>query len=1313
MKKFRTIKSKIIMFIFALILPLSATGLVYSFDAMENAKADDNVSSTNYYSGYMKELSLTNNNFNSSSSTYSISTSLSGWTGQMSDKRTTAGIINTGNTFQTYMSSTYRLAKNPLSKATDKHILMINSKTDDSSDSAKYATARQGYKSSTISLDKNSFYSFQVSFKSDTNYNSYTSYVHFGEISGDTTISKEAFEKVGFGKYVSFTYKSKNYYLLKDLQEDSITTDAIENISVFYEDDEYVGFLKDDSTPVYVSVNDLEKTTISDTETKIDVKANSTLYTCELTYQKNGSTENYKVLDGTKYYTTKTDYTSLNDYVYGSMYLDGLTDENGDPVEAKYVKVSSKEWETFYFFVATGNKAQSVTMDLWLGANEAGHESSGVVFYDDCHVYQYSENNFWKTYQSYFGKKYSQDITDNTGTTTTQTFDCVNLVDLRTSQKLDYSSHNLDFEEGIYNDDVTSLKKWKKDGSGNAQIFNSKAPQYFKSITGYDFVGSNLSCTVNIDEEEVTLTPNNYVLGLWSKDNYVKVTSDNIDINANEIYKIKAYYKISELSNGNVYLSIKENDTILSTYNLTEDQYTLKDETTSSGVSSNADNDFTNDYGTIEFYVKGGALYNSSINISLGLGKSDETATGCVVFDDITIEKATSSDYENATNKTTLDEKTGSLTISNGNFNKITIDETFKAPYTAENWTVSGGNGLLFNGVINTEKTTYNKYISLFNAYQANSETADNNNPYYWASYSNPANSQNRTDVPDNVMMLANLNKSWQKLTSDNISLEASTAYELNFKYKTYNTSATPAKFKVSLYSTDGVKLFESQELTSNGSWKQEGYSMYLNSFAGASEVYIVIDFGTQDDKVEGFAYFDNFELNTIESSVYDNKANNAEGNGDRFGIVDMSDFFLNLPTNNITEDLNTSTTPAFTGTVSSTDGNHILGGIVKSDKFANEDTLKSFEIAKESADEESKNVFFITSQGIGSYTIESNFNIDLKADTYYALSFKLKTAFRYSSNNETLDKKKDYSFGATFGLTGFDYMTELKSNEDYETYTMYFNPSEAKSAKLHIAFVCDSNETIGTMALYDIAFEESTEDAYNTAKETASSKKFNINEDRVFVANAENSTDDDNKDDDNKDTDTSDKQSFDWLLIPTLITALAIVIAVVGFFMRKIKIKKIEKKRKETYDRKSSLNIDIVKSKARRQRDAEVEEVKSTISKFQKELDELEKIHKQKVLNLREKDKGQVSKETDREFKLFAQKRTVIAEKIDSLNKQIEQINSPEYLLNLERKVYAQEEMKQKELSKISKQLNKEKEKQSEVESDKTKKPTKTKKSK
>ena len=205
---------------------------------------------------------------------------------------------------------------------------------------------------------------------------------------------------------------------------------ALNDVQPFYEDEEYIGFMHE-GTPIYVSVNDIEKTGTEDDE-QINVNNGATYFTCNIAY--NEANSNYTVAEGTTYYTTKTEYDSLNDYVFGSMYLSGLVDENGDPVKAEYVQVSSKEWVTFYFFVATGNTEQSVTLDLWLGTNESGHESSGVAFFDDVHVYQYSENTFWKTYQSYFGKSYTQEITDSKGQVTTKVFDCVNLVDLRSKE---------------------------------------------------------------------------------------------------------------------------------------------------------------------------------------------------------------------------------------------------------------------------------------------------------------------------------------------------------------------------------------------------------------------------------------------------------------------------------------------------------------------------------------------------------------------------------------------------------------------------------------------------------------------------------------------------------------------------------------------------------------------------------------------------------------------------------------------------------------------------------------------------------------
>lgn len=1290
MKKFRTIKNKIIMFIFALVFPLSATGLAFSVNNQNIAKADDDTSTAgNYYSGYMKEVSLTNNNFNSSSSTYSISTSLSGWSGQVNNKKTTAGIINTGNTFQQYMTGTYRLSNNPLAKANDKNILMINSKTDNSSN---YDTARQGYKSSSITLDANSYYSFQVSFKSDTNYNSYTDYEKHDDngVDEDLSINKTTFESKGFNEdsdvYISFTYKSKTYYLKKSLSEKETLSAELTDVELFYEDENFVGFIDNSGNACYTSVRNITKNTTDESKTQITVSSNSTIYTCDIAYNKDKT--NYTVARGTKYYTTKTSYTSLNDYVYGSMYLDGLEDKDGNPVKAEYVQITSKEWVTFYFFVATGNNSQTVTLDLWLGTNTAGHESSGVVFFDDCHIFKYSENTFWKTYQSYFGKSYTQEVTNSSGKTEIKTFDCVNFTDLRNKNVVEYPDYNFDFEEGVYNEDLSSLKKWKKSGTGNAQVFSTKSPEYFKSITGYSFVGSNLSC--EIDEETLEISPNNYVLGLWTKNNYVKVTSQDIDINANEIYKIKASYKISELSNGSAYMFVEENDKILSTYNLKSTQYTLKEETASSAISSNNSDEFSNDYGVIEFYVKGGALYNSSINISLGLGKSDETSTGCVLFDNVTVELATTEEYTDASNKVEFNAVDGTLTISNGNFNAITINNDHTAPYSAQNWTVENGDGLLFNGVIRTEETQYSKYVEAYKEFQKSEETAGINNPYYWASYTNPKNSRNSTTEPDNVMMLANIHKSWQKLSSENISLDASTAYKLNFNYKTYNTSSNNTNFKVSIYNSNGFKLFESQPLSTNGQWKD--FSIYFNAGHGASEIKIVIDFGTEDSKIEGFAYFDNFEINKIEDSVYEDFASNSNTSNNSYSVVDLSNFYLNLPTNNITEDVSTSTTPAYTGAVSSSnDGTIINGGIVNSNKFKDSSLYQI-----ETEDDEDTNVFFIQSQGVGSYTIQSNYTIDLEADKYYALTFKLKTGFSYSLNGTTLDKTKEYDFGVVVGLTDFEYMKNLEvTSDNFETFTIYFNPTEAKSVKLYIGLVCDTPETAGSMVLYDINLEESDEDAYSTAKTTCEDKKYDANESKVFVAK-ESSADSDDTDDseDSSDTENNNKANFDWLMIPTLITALAIVIAVVGTILKKVKIKKIQTKKKESYDRKTSLNIDAIKIKAKKQKEADVKAVQDNINKFQAELDNLEKLHKQKVVDLREKDKGRVSKETDKEFKLFAQKRTVIAEKIESLNKEIEKLNLPEYLLSLERKIFTQEELKQKELMKISKQLNKEKEK-------------------
>ncbi len=1281
MKHTRKFRNKFIMFVLALIFPLSASGVLLT--TLSNQNSVEGISYSNYLPSYVSEVTLSNSNFNSSSSAYSLSTSISGWTGQVSDRKSTAGTISTGNSFQRYMTGTFHLANNPGTKATDNYVLMINSKIDNTTNGN---FSKQGYKNNnSISLAANSFYSFQASFKADTNYDSHTEYLFKDTTNKTTNIDETVFKSAQFGEYISFSYSNKYYYVLKELDTTTTTLSSAhaDFKNVFYDDGTYIGIINpeaEETTPVFVKIADLES--YADGFSSVNLKENTTLYTCKnITFTPTTSDVTrgtYTIASGTRYYEKDTSYTPYDVHSYGSMYLTGLTDDDGNPVEAQFVRVASKEWVTLYFFVATGDKTQSVNLELWLGSKDS--TSSGVVFFDDCHIYQYSENAFWQAYQNSEERAYQNASGKKSY--------CSKFVDLRNEKSvLDYSNHNFDFEKGIFGTS-SSIQNWETTTSSNdahAQVFNANDPVGFKNTTGFDFVGNDLSCDATCeivtdgDEQHVVvkaIKENKYVLALWADNSTVRVTSDDVNISSNETYKITAKFKISKISSGNVYMFVKENDTVLTTYSLTEKDYTVKDETSSSATSSNADKDVENDWGSIEFFVKGGALYDSNVNVSLELGKSDENATGCVLFDNVTVERATSSQFSSATNKLELGSSVGTVTVTNGNFNSVENTENVLSKPT--DWTITNGDDLCFAGVINTDEKKYDEYRAKYAANQENPETADRKNEYYWASASNPYNSFGKK-TPDNVLMLANIDSTWQKVKSSNISLDANGTFKINFKYKTNNYTQNSG-IKVCVYGEDDFKIFESALLKTNGAWKE--YELYLKSFSGASAVYLQLEFGNEDDTMKGFVYFDNFEFNTVDAGVFDSKDEAKIVNEENYGVIDMTNFFLNLPASNITDDLRTSSSPAYSGTLSSGNSRSTNGGVVSSSRFSEKNSLH--------IDEDEKPVFYIQSQNGGAYFLQSNFNLDLKEGTYYKLTFKLKTNFRAID-----DKDNKYAYGATVGLTGFEYMKQLVSNDEYLTFSLLVNAKADTSSKIYMALVCYANQSsseAGEMVIYDLDFAESTKEEYDALIAKQEKSSFDVNAEKAYATKADDATDsDDTSDTDTEtDTDTSNPSNdFNWLLVPTLITAVAIVIAIVGYFMRKVKIKKIERKRSETYDRTRSTNVDEIKKMALQEQKQELAEIEEIKQKFENELANLEQEHKQKVVALREKDKGKVSKETDKEFKLFAQKRTVIAEKLDSLNKQIEEINSPEHMLNLERKAYLKEDAKKRELKKMSDKIN------------------------
>ncbi len=1284
MKKQKNLKSKLAMLSMAVILPISTTGAVYSLSqGTPTANADDTETTSFHDSSYSENVSLSNSSFSSGSS-YSISTSLTGWTGQNNDNSTTAGIIDVEKNFTENVSSTYRLSNNPKKSGNDNYILMINSRTKDSSDTQ---VSHQGYKSSSVTLDANSYYSFQVAFKNDTNYISKDKYTSKGawtngerEVTNFTTTSFSTDENES---YVSFKLDTnKSYYVKKVLTDNGGKVSALgvadntTEYSYFYNDEKYVGVTiqqGSDKNYVFVEKSDVN----SDNKNKILTFKNldANYYICEnISY--NGS--EYTIANGTEYFEKGTEYTSINDFTYGSIYLTGLTDADGKEIDTKFEKISSKEWSTFNFYVATGDESQTVNLELWLGTKDS--KSSGVAFFDECKVTQYCESAFWNAYKDAQNNSYSQTVTTTTGstsTTTTETTKQTQIQDLRTIKTSEYDTteYNFDFENEKYGT-TQAVSQWTTSGTGRAGIFNTNSPESFKSTTGYNFVGSTLECDVDYDNNTVTITQKPNILALWATDGYVDVKSKDIKIESQKVYKISVQYKIADKNNlsGDITLAIEENDTVLTTYSLSEDDYSVTEKTTSEALTSNGSSEFNNGYATAEFYVKGGVFYDSAVNLHLSLGSATSGATGCVAFDNVKVELASSTDYEDATNKIALGQLSGTPSVSNGYFNDTTVDEDGNFPLSPDDWTISQQEDkIVFGGVINSSEKAYKKYQECYNNLKT-SEVADNENPYLWATHASPCISEKDKTAQNNVLMLANINPAWQSVTSPSISLSADSYNKLSFSYY------AEKDMSVTITDSNQIVLFE-QTLNKSTEWQD--YTVYFHSGSGASTFTVKFDFGTSSAPIEGYAYLDNFEF---DSSTEDDF--NAIANTDF--AIDMTNNYMNLSTNDITTDLNTTKNNAYSGEILSGNSETNRGGVVKSSKFTNESQNDTYKI------EDETNVFYFENGQEGSYAITSKYNFDLASDTYYMLSFKVQTTFAKTSEEIAKDTES-HSYGVTIGLTGFDYMKEIVCEGEYKVYQIFLNPSEATTAQLYMSFNSDSIDTCGSAVIYDVAIETIEESDYTTAKEKFSAEDYDLNSSRMMVAKSTETdedseeTDEDSSEDEEETTDKTSPSGLDWsLLISSIIMGLAIIIAVIGVVLKNIKVKKIEKKRKESYDRDESLNLDNIKQRAKKEQDEEKSKLQSELEKFKTELDALEKTHKAQVLELREKDVDKISKETEKEFKNFAKRSTVLTEKIENLNKQIAEVDSAEHLIDIERTIYAKDEAEKRKFKKEAKENSK-----------------------
>lgn len=283
-----------------------------------------------------------------------------------------------------------------------------------------------------------------------------------------------------------------------------------------------------------------------------------------------------------------------------------------------------------------------------------------------------------------------------------------------------------------------------------------------------------------------------------------------------------------------------------------------------------------NEYGwiPITFYIEGNALHNQDCYLTLSASKDS-----IIYFDNITIEKITSSIFDTANSDSDSTTYCLSLTpstsvvsagVTNGYFNNTTVTENYNGtidyttPRTAESWTVNNKSTGVIAGVVPTSTEYFNQTNNFFKQYNAGFDWAavqgNNLKGNVFAIYA-PATVANPLTETGSFTQ-----KNIYSIYSTAITLSASSTYKLSFDFlegKDFSGSVfaniyTTAVKPENLLST--IKV-DAADIVDNN-WNT--YSYYIATDAASATVYIEIGIKS----AAGTAFFRNVSSTTVSKTL-------------------------------------------------------------------------------------------------------------------------------------------------------------------------------------------------------------------------------------------------------------------------------------------------------------------------------------------------------------------------------------------------------------------------------------------------------------
>jgi hypothetical protein len=775
--------------------------------------------------------------------------------------------------------------------------------------------------------------------------------------------------------------------------------------------------------------------------------------------------------------------------------------------DANTIKITTNaSWKTYKLYVKT-NSLTSLTanLELWLGSQN-GSQSMGAVFFDNVTVTCYDNSTFTKMFKL-------EDL---------EQCKYINL----DKQEINDFVKNADFENDFGEDN------WKLIKSSNLKSTN-------ETVNGKINLNNYNKTDIKIDDDIKNTNQYNNTSALLInnlKSGYVGYESDYFTINEKSLYKLSFLAKTGNLD-GSATVKLVERNPYTNEFlsdGVTKNPYYYKNSsyeaqtfTISSISTSGYSNEATNNWKEYSFYIKGNSLINTEVNLELWLGTSETSAKGYVLFDHFTLTKLTSEEYSsNLSNGTeaNLNKSTTATDFANGTFNLFdveSVDSTY--PYKPESWTLT------------TESTKASVVNGIVNTYNNNTSLGIPTIPAINESYPN-----------NNVLMIGNLTKNSQKYTSSSLSLTANSYAKITVAVLTTELNNATASIRL----VNGTSVIgEVANINTNGSWQT--YTILIRTSYSTPSVSLELGLG-QNGQGTGYAFFDNviYTSNLSESAWAEDTQSKK---------IDLTTCDWDNIESKSTQ-INGVYSP-FDWTAKnsgSTDTGSVTAGVINSAKYGTVDGFNESRLdGPNKIGGTSNNVLMIKATDDVYYSYSSNIQTEFSSGNYYQIDVGVKTvALAQDENNivyKDKSKKTAYPFGAGIKLDNIDAeFSGINTNGEWKTYTIYINCTASNNSTITLSLGNKNALTKGVVYFSTLSIKNIDEDTYSTG---VSKLENNADIDNILaIGNT------DVKNDDNNSTDSD--TSFNWLLIPSLITGLAILVAIICMIYRHI-VKKAPKKPK------------------------------------------------------------------------------------------------------------------------------------------------------